>query len=110
LKLLFDENLSPRLVELLSAQFPDSTHVHNIGLGSADDEAVWRHAEEHGFVICTKDADFQERAVVALTGPKIVWIRRGNCTTSDLAAILLRHTDDIKRLAADPTAAILVLV
>ncbi len=44
------------------------------------------------------------------TGPKVVWLRRGNCTTADIAAILSRHTADSEHLAADPSATILVLV
>jgi hypothetical protein len=42
-KLLFDENLSPKLVTILSNDFPDSKHVHRVGLGfESDDEGVWR--------------------------------------------------------------------
>jgi hypothetical protein len=43
-KLLFDENLSPQLVDSLSDLYPDSAHVHQCGLGSADDAAIWEHA------------------------------------------------------------------
>lgn len=32
MKLLFDENLSPHLVEALSGEFPGSTHVRDVGL------------------------------------------------------------------------------
>lgn len=44
MKLLFDENLSFRLISLLSDVFPDSVHVHKIGLGNASDENIWEHA------------------------------------------------------------------
>jgi len=30
-KLLFDENLSPRLVQLLANEYPGSAHVHGVG-------------------------------------------------------------------------------
>ena len=33
MKLLFDENLPPRLAEVLQDQFPGSAHVHSCGLG-----------------------------------------------------------------------------
>jgi predicted nuclease of predicted toxin-antitoxin system len=39
-KLLFDENLSPKLVRALADIYPGSAHVHECGLGSADDLAV----------------------------------------------------------------------
>jgi predicted nuclease of predicted toxin-antitoxin system len=32
MKLLFDENLSPKLVAALADIFPNSAHVHEIGL------------------------------------------------------------------------------
>ena len=44
MKLLFDENLSFRLISFLSDVFPDSVHVHKIGLGNASDENIWEHA------------------------------------------------------------------
>jgi predicted nuclease of predicted toxin-antitoxin system len=83
-KLLFDENLSSRLVESLEDVYPDSQHVHNLGLGGADDSAVWEYARKHSFAIVSKDSDFAERSVLANEPPKIVWIRLGNCTTADI--------------------------
>jgi predicted nuclease of predicted toxin-antitoxin system len=40
MKLLFDENLSPRLPRLLAEQFPDSVHVRDCGLKGAPDGAI----------------------------------------------------------------------
>lgn len=39
--LLFDQNLSPRLVSELADTFPRSLHVSQIGLAEALDRAVW---------------------------------------------------------------------
>jgi predicted nuclease of predicted toxin-antitoxin system len=39
-------------------------------------------------MIVTKDADFSEFGVVKGFPPKIIWIRRGNCSTSDIETIL----------------------
>jgi hypothetical protein len=41
LKLLFDQNLSHRLVDRLRDIFPDSKHVRFVGLAYADDGPVW---------------------------------------------------------------------
>jgi predicted nuclease of predicted toxin-antitoxin system len=62
-KLLFDGNLSPRLVDSLSDLYPDSSHVHERGLGSATDEAIWEFAKEQGLTIVSKDSDFEARSV-----------------------------------------------
>jgi predicted nuclease of predicted toxin-antitoxin system len=45
MKLLFDENLSHKLVRLLEDLFPDSVHVRDVGLKSADDPLVWEYAK-----------------------------------------------------------------
>jgi predicted nuclease of predicted toxin-antitoxin system len=90
-KLLFDENLSPRLVAELSAEFPGSAHVHDVGLGAAADSAVWDFARDNGFVIVSKDGDFADLSVLYGAPPKIIWIRRGNCSTAAIAALLRLH-------------------
>ena len=101
MKLLFDQKLSPILVARLADVFPHSLHVREAGLERADDLSVWRFALEHGFAIVTKDADFQERSQIASSKPGIVWIRRGNCSTRDIEAMLRKHALHIEALAQD---------
>lgn len=110
MRLLFDQNLSLRLVDLLSDLYPESAHVQSIGLDCASDEAVWNHAKAHGLIIVTKDTDFHERSVIAGAPPKVVWIRRGNCSTAMIEQILRRHRDDIQQLSADSGTSYLVLI
>jgi predicted nuclease of predicted toxin-antitoxin system len=50
-RLLFDQNLSRRLVQLLADLYPDSQHVVDVHLDAADDRAVWEFAKEHGLTI-----------------------------------------------------------
>jgi len=88
MKLLLDENLSPRLVHLLSDRYPGSRHVHDCGLGAADDSVVWKFAMSHDFAIVSKDSDFYQRSVLYGSPPKAVWIRAGNCTTSQIEALV----------------------
>jgi predicted nuclease of predicted toxin-antitoxin system len=47
-KLLFDQNLAPRLVRDLATSYPGAAHVRDFGLQRADDETVWTHAAAHG--------------------------------------------------------------
>jgi predicted nuclease of predicted toxin-antitoxin system len=44
MKLLFDQNLSPRLVLNLADLFPDSNHVYAIALDRAQDRDVYEYA------------------------------------------------------------------
>lgn len=109
MKLLFDENLSPRLVDALADVFPGSAHVHGAGLGSATDDAVWHHAREQGFTLVSKDADFYELSLLRGEPPKVVWIRRGNCSTTQIERLLRAHAERIVALLADPEATCLAL-
>jgi predicted nuclease of predicted toxin-antitoxin system len=109
MKLLFDENLSPRLVGLLGAEFPGSEHVRSVGLASAPDPTVWHYAAAQGLVIVSKDSDFQHRALLLGHPPKMVWVRLGNCSTAAVAALLRARLGDILAFDADPTASLLAL-
>ena len=72
MKLLFDYNPSPRLVDLLSDRYPQSSHVATLGLDTASDHDVWTYAREHGFSIVTKDSDFNDLTVLHGYPPNIL--------------------------------------
>ena len=109
MKLLFDQNLSPNLVAIHADVFPESLHVREAGLERATDESVWRFALERGFAIVTKDSDFQERSQIASSAPRVVWIRRGNCSTRDIEAMLRKHAPRIAGLEQEQDGGFLIL-
>lgn len=109
MKLLFDHNLAPKLVQRLADLFPDSNHVYAIGLDEADDLEIWNYAEHYDFLIVTKDSDYNELLTFRGFPPKVIWIRRGNCSTNDIEAILRTHAINIQTLTNDPTLGILTL-
>ncbi len=81
MRLLFDQNLAPNLVQKLADVFPGSTHVFLIGLDCEDDRIVRKYAGENNFVIVTKDSDYSDLSTRLGYPPKVIWIRRGNCST-----------------------------
>ena len=109
MKLLFDENLSPKLVRLLADLFPDSVHVRDVGLKAADDPDVWAYARELGLMICSKDSDMHQRSFLFGWPPKVVWVRLGNCSTKDVEHLLRRHYTAIKAFRGDDYASFLSL-
>lgn len=109
MKLLFDHNLSPRLVQQLSDLFPDSSHVYWLGLDEADDRIVREYALQHDFIIVTKDADYSELYWWLGFPPKIIWVRRGNCKTATIEKILRDHFDQIKAMNEDQMTGIVML-
>jgi predicted nuclease of predicted toxin-antitoxin system len=108
-KLLFDQNLSPRLVALLSDVYPDSAHVHPLGMDEAEDAEIWRFATENGFTIVSKDADFGQRSFAYGHPPKVIWIRLGNCTVTDSANLLRERYILVKHFHENRDAALLKL-
>ncbi|NNN07494.1 MAG: DUF5615 family PIN-like protein [Elusimicrobia bacterium] len=109
MKLLFDENLSPRLTSLLADVYPDSLHVREVGLRSAADTDIWNYAARHHLTIISKDDDFHQRSFLSGPPPKVVWIRLGNCSTAQIAALLRLRRRDLEDFAANPLAAFLAL-
>ncbi len=89
MKLLFDENLSPRLVELPAGDFPDCAHIELLGMRGAADAAIWNYARENGYTIASKDNDFRQRAFLYGQPPKVIWLSVGNAGT-DAIAMLIR--------------------
>jgi predicted nuclease of predicted toxin-antitoxin system len=83
LKLLFDANLSPKLVSRLAGLFPDSVHVFDTGLAHfTSDDAIWEYARSNGFVIVTADSDFLDLVELRGTPPKIVRLENCNYRTT----------------------------
>lgn len=80
MKLLCDQNLSPKLVARLADLFPDSSHVQTAGLDRADDDKVWDYARLNGYAIVTKDEDYYNLSVLRGCPPKVIWLQIGNCT------------------------------
>lgn len=109
MKLLFDHNLSPRLVNRLADVYPDSQHIFLLGLEQAEDRVVWEYARQYEFVLVTRDSDFNELSVLRGFPPKVIWIRRGNCGTHEIEEILRVHLDDIRAWIQDPGLGVLAL-
>lgn len=109
MKLLFDQNLSPKLVNSLGDLYPDSNHVYHLGIDLVPDEEMREYARREGFVIVTKDSDFSDLCILLGFPPKVIWIRRGNCRSRDIEAILSDHQKDIEALGRDEVIGILTL-
>jgi predicted nuclease of predicted toxin-antitoxin system len=108
-KLLFDQNLSPKLVRQLADLYPNSKHVYELGVDRESDEELRAYARRENFVIVTKDSDFSDLCILLGFPPKVIWIRRGNCATSDIELLLRSHASNIQSLDQDEIVGILTL-
>ena len=107
MKLLFDHNLSHKLVRRLADIFPDSAQTRLLNFSTADDSIIWQHAKENGFVVVTLDKDFSELALQRGTPPKIIWLRCGNSTVAEVERLLRANFADIENFESHPTADVL---
>lgn len=100
-RLLFDQNLSPRLPRLLENLYPESRHVREVGLRDAADGAIWNYAKANGFAIVSKDADLQQRSLLFGAPPKFIWLRLGNCSVTESADLLRTHSATLHTFELD---------
>ena len=102
MKLLFDENLSYRLVRLVASKYSGSEQVKRLGLLQGTDSAIWHYARQHGYCIVTQDEDFAEMSALRGAPPRVLLLRAGNYSTAELADLLLERASLItSELAAD---------
>jgi len=108
-KLLFDQNLSHKLVPRLADVYPDSVHVRDVGLDESPDDSVWEYAKSNDLVIVSKDSDFHQRSLLDGHPPKIVWLRLGNTTTAAIEQLLRARSREIADFVSDEEASFLAL-
>lgn len=95
MKLLFDQNISYRIIKHLGKYFPESKHVSQLNLLNSSDMEIWDFARKNEYVIVTFDADFYDLSVLAGTPPKIIWLRIGNTSTLNISNVMIKNMEMI---------------
>jgi predicted nuclease of predicted toxin-antitoxin system len=109
MKLLFDENLSPKLPSRLSDVFPNSLHVREVGMNATIDPVVWDYAKDNDLMIVSKDSDMHDLSLVFGNPPKVIWLRLGNCSTRQVESLLRRELEAIQLFYEDKELSLLAL-
>ncbi|HME09002.1 MAG TPA: DUF5615 family PIN-like protein [Bryobacteraceae bacterium] len=97
MKLLFDESLSPRLVQLLQDLFPESESALRNGLARSGDRKILEYAARHDFILVSTDSDFESLERLAPSA-KIVILRSCDYPTDVAADVLRRNAIRIAEL------------
>jgi predicted nuclease of predicted toxin-antitoxin system len=108
-KLLFDQNLSFRLVAKLEDVYADSTHVRMVGLSEAPDLEVWNYASSNNLTIVSKDDDFRQMSILQGAPPQVIWLQVGNCSTSLIEGILRSRYPVIEAFSRDAESSFLIV-
>jgi predicted nuclease of predicted toxin-antitoxin system len=100
LKLLLDENLSPRLVARLAELGVYAAHVAHLGRAGLSDPALFRYAFEHDMTVVTLNAsDFLTLAADCDLHPGVIVLRVSGLTAEEQ----WEHLEPvIQLLACDP--------
>ncbi len=109
MKLLFDENISQRLVALLEGEFPESCHIEDLVDRGSTDTGIWEVAKALKLIVVSKDNDFRQRALLLGPPPKVIWLDLGNARTAAVASMLRSNVERIRAFSAEEDAGLLVL-
>ena len=96
MKLLFDQNISHRIIPKIISNFQDAKQVRELEIENYSDIEIWEYAKENRFTIVTFDADFYDLSNLKGHPPKIIWLRFGNTKTDFLATIINKKQTIIK--------------
>jgi predicted nuclease of predicted toxin-antitoxin system len=92
---LVDNQLPPALAEWLTTKGCTATHVLDLNLARATDDAIWAAAVRDRLIIVTKDEDFSRLVVLRPEPVQVVWLRIGNCRTVALLEAMERTWNSI---------------
>jgi len=98
MRLLFDQNLSHRLLSALEDLFPSSLHIRFLGLAEADDLSIWNYAKDHQLIIVTQDSDYSDWNKLRGAPPKIIWLRCRNASVDQIHSKIRTAADRVSLL------------
>ena len=107
MKLLFDNNLSHKLLEKTKDIFPDSTHVMHEKLDESEDQEILEFAKQNDFTIITKDSDFNDLILFFGYPPKVILLKIGNCKVLEIEKVLRDNIISINEFINNPEVGIL---
>lgn len=107
MKLLFDQNISFRVIKKINDVFPSAVQVRELGLENATDLNIWEFARTNNCCIVTFDGDFIDISALRGAPPKIIWLRAGNTCTDSIAEVIRKKSEDIKLFLEDTTVSFL---
>ena len=84
MKVLVDQQLPPSLKAFFEGRGIDAVHVSDVGLETQKDRTIWEYAKSNGLEIVSKDEDFLYLAYQDQSGPRLIWVRLGNCSSAAL--------------------------
>jgi predicted nuclease of predicted toxin-antitoxin system len=109
LRLLLDENLSPRLIPRLLSLFASLMHVRDVGLKQADDQSIWDWAKANNYTVVTTDADFIALSKRLGWPPRVIHIEHCDFPFRVIEDLLRRSAVRVSNFHGNKQTGVLVL-
>lgn len=97
MKFLVDVQLPRKLAFWLQDRGYDTIHTLGHNLGQVDDRTLWEMADKENRIMISKDEDFFILAMRPKDRGSLLWLRMGNCRTTDLITKLDQHWSEIQK-------------
>ena len=110
MNLLFDQNISYRIIKRIEDIFPGSISVQELEYDNPHDIEIWKFAKSNNFSIVTFDADFIDLSNLRGYPPKIIWLRIGNTSTINIADRIRAEQGHIKEFLRNSENAFLEII
>ena len=90
MRLLVDVCLSTDWIPFLVERGIEALHWSSVGPRSADDQVIFAHAAEHGYIIFTHDLDFGTLlALTAASGPSVIQARVDDTSVEAIGEVVI---------------------
>jgi predicted nuclease of predicted toxin-antitoxin system len=107
MSLLFDQNISYRILKDLLEYFPNSKQVRELSLEEKQDQVIWQYAKKNGYTIVTFDSDFVDLSILFHFPPKVIWLKLGNTSTKNIASELIKRKSVIEEFIVNQDEGVL---
>jgi predicted nuclease of predicted toxin-antitoxin system len=102
MKILVDQNISFRILPLLTNELPSFEHIKFNHLENSNDYDIFMYARQHHFdAIVTLDEDFNSLQLLHGIPPKIIWLRGNNVKTKHLSEVINQNVQCILSFLED---------
>lgn len=95
MRLLFDQNISYRILKEILPYFPGAKQVREVGLEGKQDGEIWKWAKTNSYTIVSFDSDFVDLSLLLGFPPKVIWLRLGNSSTARIAKEFIEKEHEI---------------
>lgn len=99
MKVLCDVHISFRLVKYLQSQEIDAVHVNAIlDKWNTKDSDICRYADEHNYIVVTKDVDFRNSYFLQDTPGKVIRVCLGNISNRELIKLFEANLENFQKI------------